>query len=283
MAPADPRFDWLEELPLVSGEPFLRMGTRGIDIADWLLTDTETPAELKLRAEHLATYPDFAQIEDDYEAPLTELVAEVEAHLGRPLEAGPEVVGVRAELAALAVTIPEDVQLLVRTADHWRLIGGVLLFPDQWRLPDKLGLSIAKVHGPTDGYDELLESKVDRFFDRLAVGRLIGRRNWFVHDAPTYFLDKHATTRDIEDPAECESLWIRSERQTLRRLPHSDAIVFTIKTQFAPLPQVVARPDIAEAMATYFEQAGDRLLDNKDVAGRTDAVVSYLRSEVCND
>lgn len=278
MTLADPRYDWLNELPLAPGEPFLRMGTRGIDEADWLLTDHETPRELERRAEHLRAHPDFAQIEAGHDEVLAELIAQVETHNSAPLQVGPTVEGVRPELASLAVTIAEDVQLLVRTEHHWRLIGGVLLFPDQWSLPDKLGLSIAKVHGPTNGYDELLETKVDRFFDRLAVDRFIGRRNWFVHDAPTYFLDKHATTRDISDPAECASLWIRSERQTLRRLPKTDAIVFTIKTQFAPFSQVVARAAIATAMAAYFEQAGDRLLNNKDVAGRTQAVISYLRS-----
>ena len=252
------------------------MGTRGIEEADWLLTDAETPRELALRAELLQAHPDFVQIEAGHEEPLAKLVALVENHIGNPLQTGPVVEDVQPELAALAVSIPEDVQLLVRTEDHWRLIGGVLLFPDQWRLPDKLGLSIAQVHAPTDGYDELLEDKVDRFFDRLTAGRLVGRRNWFVHDAPTYFLDRHAPNQVIREPEQCESLWIRSERQTLRRLPETNAIVFTIKTQFAPFAQLRARPEIAAGVASYFEQAGDRLLKNKDVSGRTKAVISYL-------
>ncbi len=277
MVSVDSRYDWLDELPLAPGEPFLRMATRGIDASEWLLTDTETRSELQLRQELLRMHPDFVQIEHGYDDALDELISAVEAHRDAPLTAGPVVEGVRPELAALAVSIQEDVQLLVRTDQHWRLIGGVLLFPDQWRLPDKIGLSIARVHGPTDGYDELLEAKVDRFFDRLAVDRYVVRRNWFVHDEPIHFLDQHATRRPIDVPEDCGSLWIRSERQTLRRLPLTDAIVFTIKTQFAPFLQLRARPEIAEGVATYFDEAGDRLLENKDVAGRTDAVTSYLR------
>ena len=51
MAAADPNYDWLSELPMPPGDPFLRMGTRSIDEADWLLVDHATSSELALRAE----------------------------------------------------------------------------------------------------------------------------------------------------------------------------------------------------------------------------------------
>jgi len=43
-------------------------------------------------------------------------------------------------------------------------------------------------------------------------------------------------------------MWIRSERQTLRRLPKSDAIVFTIRVQLQSLGVLRDRPDIAGKM-----------------------------------
>lgn len=272
----NPTFDWLSELPMPMGEPFLRMGTRGIDSSEWLRVDDQTDHELMLRADLLAEHPDYAQFLPGNDDALAELVGLVEAHRGETLKDGPVVRGVRTDLAGLAVTIAEDVLVMVRNDQHWFLAGGVLLFPDQWRMTDKIGKSIADIHGPTDGYDELLEAKVDQFFDRLKAGRLVQRRNWFVHDEPRHFLDHRTSHRSFSDPAEAASLWIRSERQTLQRLERSDAIIFTVKTQFAPMTELAERPAVASKMAAFLGQAGDRLLDNKDVSGRTGALLSYL-------
>ena len=273
---SDPNYDWLSELPLPPGDPFLRMGTRGLDEALWLTTDHRTAEELELRSRILREYPEHAQLLTGHDDALAELIDCVVAFRGEPLTIGPVVDGVRSELADLAVTIQEDVLFMVRNDEHWYLAGGVLMFPDQWTLPDKIGRSMAQIHEPTDGYDELLEAKADQFLDRLSPGRVVRRRNWFVHDEPTHFLDRHVDQRAVVNPDEVEGLWLRSERQTLRRLERSDAIVFTVKTQFAPFAEVKARPEVAAELVAFLEQASDRSLDNKDVAGRERAVVAYL-------
>lgn len=279
MTAADPNYDWLSELPLPPGTPDLRMGTRGIDEADWFIADHKTEEELVRRSRLLIEHPDHAQLLPGHEAALGELVALVETDLGSSLRMGPIVDGVRSELVNLAVTVPEDVLLMVRNDDHWALAGGVLLFPDQWKLMDKIGRSLAAIHAPTEGYDELLEAKVDQFFDRLKPGRMVSRRNWFVHDEPTYFLDGKINNRGLIDAAGAADLWIRSERQTLRRLNDSDAIVFTVKTQFAPLSQLRARAETAAQMVEFIQNASQRSLENKAVAGRVGAVLDYLSAD----
>ncbi len=272
----DSNYDWLGELPLPPGSPDLRMGTRGIDEADWLPTDHKTEEELVRRSRLLVEHPQFAQMLPGHEQPLAELLSLVEHDRGSELRIGPVVPEVRSELSNLAVTVPEDVLLMVRNDAHWFLAGGVLLFPDQWKLTDKIGRSLAAIHEPTDAYDELLESKVDHFFDRLAVGRLVQRRNWFIHDEATYFLDGKLGARGLIDAADVANLCIRSERQTLRRLPESDAIVFTVKTQFAPFEQVQARPEVSAQMVEFLQAASPRSLANKAAAGRVGAVIDYL-------
>lgn len=276
MTTPDPNYDWLSELPMPAGDPFLRMGTRGLDEGDWLLIDHVTADELALRSELLLAHPDHAQLLEGHDEHLAELIEHVEAFRHAPLVVGPHVEGVRPELSDLAVTIQEDTLLMVRNDEHWYLAGGVLMFPDQWTLPNKIGKSMAGIHEPTDGYDELLEAKADQFLDRLSPGRLVKRRNWFVHDDPTHFLSAHVDQREITNPSEVEGLWVRSERQTLRRLERTNTIVFTVKTQFAPLVEVKSRPEVAAGLVTFLEQASDRSLDNKNVAGRAGAVVAYL-------
>ena len=252
------------------------MGTRGIDEADWLIVDHKTEEELVRRSRLLIEHPDYAQLLPGHGAALAELIALVETDRASTLRMGPRPEGVQSELADLAVTVPEDLLIMVRNDEHWALAGGVLLFPDQWKLPDKIGRSLAAIHGPTDGYDELLGAKVDHFFDRLSAGRLVQRRNWFIHDDPTYFLPGKIDNRGLIDATAAANLWIRSERQTLRRLPDSDAIIFTVKTQFAPFPELRARHDVATQLVNFIENASPRSLANKDVAGRVGAVIEYL-------
>ena len=51
-----------------------------------------------------------------------------------------------------------------------------------------------------------------------------------------------------------EKLWLRVERQTLRRLPQSRAVVFTIRTLVRRLDEVAADPVVAGAMAARIRE-----------------------------
>ena len=88
------------------GDPFLRMGTRGIDVADWLNVDEQTEDELTLRASLLGQHPDHAELLAGHDDSLAELIELVETQIAGPLRTGPQVAGVRPELANLAVTVP---------------------------------------------------------------------------------------------------------------------------------------------------------------------------------
>ena len=44
-------------------------------------------------------------------------------------------------------------------------------------------------------------------------------------------------------------MWLRSERQTLVRLPRTGAVLFTIKTQQCPMSVLAQRREVARALA----------------------------------
>lgn len=271
MIDLDPASDWLDDLPLVPGPPDLRMGTRNLDISTWLPTDSKTEAELQLRRELLAQHDGLVRLVPGHDDAVSELMSLAGIHLGRAFPATS-----RPPLEQLALSVPDDVLLMARDAEHWRLIGGALLFPNQWTLDEKLGRTVADIHSPVDGYDEILERRVDQFFDRLTVSRPVWRRNWFVHDEPDLYRPERKAHRRISDPEEAASLWIRSEWQTLRRLAFSGLIVFTVKTQVASMAQLKARPLVAEQMAAYLRAASDRALRNTDTYGHHEAIIEYL-------
>ena len=134
-------------------------------------------------------------------------------------------------------------------------VGAAVAFPTDWQPAKKMGLPLAAMHQPIDNYAEQVASPVDRFMAKLKPDAIYGRCNWFV--APTDAL------RWVGEPPERafahvtpenagETLYVRSERQTLRRLPETGAILFTIGVHVAPLgslsPGNIAF--MAEALAT---------------------------------
>ncbi len=143
-------------------------------------------------------------------------------------------------LAGAAAQVWED--LCVMEADPtgaYRLTAGAVGFPTDWDMRGKLGLNLLAMHAPIHGYSEQLSAGVERFFAKLKPGAIYGRANWFiVANADWRYLPAddpamrfaHVTTANAG-----ASLFIRCERQTLRRLPQTGAVLFTIGVAVSPL------------------------------------------------
>jgi hypothetical protein len=110
------------------------------------------------------------------------------------------------------------------------------------------------VHEPVPGYEEELASTMDRFFERLKVDKPVWRVNWGLIDDPTLFQPtghgRKGLNPDITVENAGDKLWIRMERQTLRRLPRTRDILFTIRVHVRPLCELVTRPDRAAELAS---------------------------------
>lgn len=251
------------------------MGVHPLDVSDWLPVDDFTHRELELRRQLIVDHHDFVHMEPGHESGLEELLSLVEIHIGDRLVAD------GSPIERLALSVPDDILLMHRAPDSgpgdWRLVGGALLFPNHWRLDEKVGHPVTDIHAPVDGYDDLLAARVRKFFDRLSPARPVWRRNWFINDDPTFFAPDRSPERVVGDPDEVEGLWIRSEWQTLRKLAFSDLIVFTVKTQVAPMVELLVRSELGEQMAVFLEQATPLSLENKHVLGSHRAIIEYLR------
>lgn len=263
--------DWLDELSLEPGPPWLAMGTRGIDNAGWLLADEDRPRDLAWKATTLELHHDeaFAALPS---AAVSAASAEVLDLIAAATGAAPD--GQLHPLDAAGRLVQEDLCLLVERDGAPHLDAGSLCFPSYWRLRDKLGRPLGAVHGPVAHYADDLAAKVDRFITRLPPDRVVVRRNWSVHDDPTYWLPD-PTPEQVVDPP--EGLWLRSERQTLRRLATPGAVVFTIRTQQVPLAVLDGRPEVARRLAAAIAAWSPALVAYKGHHGAL-AAQSWLRS-----
>ena len=253
---------WLDELQLAPGPPWHAMGTRALDERPWLLVDERRDDELARKRRLVDARPDVVvAATPGSEGAAAEVAAAVAAAAG--VTPDPD----RSPLVAAALAVQEDLCVVERDdADGtWRLTAGVVCFPSMWRLPDKLGLPLAAVHGPVPAYADELAERVDRFVDRLRVDRPVWRRNWLIHASDELHLPEPPPPPAVP-PAVPEGLWLRSERQTLRRMPRTGCVVFTIRTQQVPLSVVAERPAVAHGLATAIERWSPELVAYRGAA-----------------
>lgn len=266
--------NWLGELPLAPGPPWHAMGTRALDATAWLLVDDHRDAELAMKRRLIGERPEVVIASSPG--------ADVAAAEGEVAETVARAAGVRLDpdrppLVAAALAVQEDLCIIQRDGGgRWRLTSGVVCFPSMWRLADKLGLPLADVHGPVPAYAEELAARVDRFIDRLRVDRPVWRRNWLVHASDELHLPGPPSAPPVP-PDVPDGMWLRSERQTLRRLPRTDAVVFTIRTQQVPLRAVAARPQVAAGLADAIAAWSDELVAYRGAAGWRAQLVDWLR------
>jgi hypothetical protein len=255
---------WLDELQFPPGPPWHSMGTRALRADEWLLVDEDRDDQLALKRALLRDAHDVvAAFGPGSDAAASEAASLVASAAGVSLEEA-------------AVLVQEDLCVLVRRDGHWRLDAGVVCFPSMWCLPDKLGLPIAAVHEPVPAYASELADRVDTFLDRLSDQRPVWRRNWFIHDSPELHMPRPIPAS--HPPAVPDGLWLRSERQTLRSLPESGAILFTIRTQQVPLSALADRPDIAAKMAAVVKSWSLELVAYRNAQPWRSGVVAWLSS-----
>jgi dimethylamine monooxygenase subunit A len=244
----------LELPPPLDGRPHrVSMGLRPLVKGQWLLTDRRRDDELRLKQALLAAHhdevvaalpgsePGQREVLDLVLAAVTagpEPLVEVSGGQARDRATGIEVpLDLPAPIDAAARLVQEDLCLMERDAEGiWRLTAASVCFPSRWRLRDKIGRSMAAIHDPVAGY-ERIRVAADHGLDRLAVERPVVRFNWTLLDDPTLFQPRDELRKTSAPPSRpvLEGVHLRVERQTLRALPGTAGVLFTIRTRVDPL------------------------------------------------
>ncbi len=134
--------------------------------------------------------------------------------------------------------VQEDFALLRSTEDGHSLVGGIICFPSHWSVQEKMNRSLASMHAPVPEFDKNLTRRTERIFNHLRDDQPLIRGNTLIYTNPD--LHQPATEEMNKHLAPEEPHYVRVERQTLRRLPLSDMIVFGIHTSVLPINQLPA-------------------------------------------
>jgi hypothetical protein len=178
--------------------------------------------------------------------------------------------------------VQEDLCIMRQDAarEAYLLVGASVCFPTRWRIVEKMGKPLTAIHGPVPGYEEHLASTMDRYFERIKVDKPVWRMNWSIIDNPTLFQPtghgRKGLNPDITADNAGEKLWLRMERQTLRRLPRTQDTLFTIRVHVRPLRQLVARPERAATLAAAIRALPEPMRLYKSLPPFIDAVLAWL-------
>jgi Haem-dependent oxidative N-demethylase, alpha subunit-like len=173
--------------------------------------------------------------------------------------------------------VAEDLCIVQPMSGQYVLTGASLCFPNRWHLAEKLGQPLDAIHVPVPGYAEQLASKVNQFIAGLKPARLFGRANWGIASDPMLFqpvAPPLAAAVTAENAG--ERLWLRIERQTLRRLPQSGAVIFTIHTEITRLDHALAGPRRAADLAAAIRDMTPATQRYKDIAPFAEALLPWL-------
>ena len=124
------------------------------------------------------------------------------------------------------------------------LTGAILCFPAGWRLEEKLGRPMGRIHAPVVKYSDDVGRRVQRLMDAIRPETPMWRMNAHLSRAALFNPLPEGHFKDMSQDA---MPYVRSERQCLIRLPVSRAVVFTIHTYLVPVAALSAEQ--AEALA----------------------------------
>ncbi|TVQ30709.1 MAG: DUF3445 domain-containing protein [Geminicoccaceae bacterium] len=260
----------------------LAMGLNRLELDDWLWCTEHYAAEIAHKRHLLDQGADIVAELPEAAPAVAETLALIEAHLAR---FAPQLLpGATAPpLIRAGLLVQEDLCLMAPSTDGYRLVAAFLAFPARWRLADKIGQPMRAIHTPVPGFAERLGATADRFFGAIAVERPVWRANWSILDDPELHQPeaKRRYQRIEVTPENAgERLWLRVERQTLRRLPETGMVLFTIHTFVRPLADIAADPRAAQALADRLDEMPAAMLAYKNMAGLKPAVQAYLRGQV---
>lgn len=274
----------------------MSLGLRVLDEADWIEIDGDYGSDLaekaRLISEHRA---EVFQMLPGSEPAQTRLIRFLMNHL---TEQHPE--RFRAEgdgifntttgetvipdpgepMLAATRLVQEDMTLLEPSPEGFRLIAGLVTFPTRWDLESKMGKPLARIHDPVPGYADKLERPMDRLFAGLTDDRLFWRANYSLLDDPALFQPgghfKSGAGAALTPENIGGKLWFRVERQTLRRLPDCENVVFTVRIHQALLRDVVDTAERAADLLSATRAMPEDMKRYKSLPGFEAALTEWL-------
>lgn len=256
-----------------------RLGVRPLDLDDWFADGPDAEGWIADKARILDEHHDTAFAAVPGIEPEAEEVAQaIVTHLrerGGDVRLDPSC----HPLEAASRLVAEDLVLMVERDGLLVFGGGSVCFPNRWDLRSKLGRTMREVHEPVALLNDQLGGPVDGFLGRLRPEQPYWRLGWGIIDVPDGYTPADGTGPARPEHPAPDDLYVRVERETLRRFPRTRAVLFTIRTFVSPLPGVAADAEARRRLAVMIDSMPDPVRGYKDLTSLGEEIVEFLRAE----
>lgn len=288
--------------PYDGSSKLFTIGLKPLDLHDWIDTDERLRDYLDEKDRLAVSVPHeiFGALPSSAEAQAEVLMLlgdhlpgrypETYARLGPQIDIVPAFRRIRLDdpltppLLTASSMVQEDLVILQKWNGFWTVTAGALAFPSSWRLSDKLGRPMHLVHGPVPGFNEGTRNAqmIERMFDNLRPEMPVMRWNWSLYgDDELHHPEAGNGGRRFGEGEIAEHVFLRVERQTLRKLPETGAILFTIRIYIDPLEALETHaegPAIAKALIDQVDELTAEQLAYKGLTAEKLSVIQRLKA-----
>lgn len=238
--------------PFDGSSKLFTIGMAPLGDADWLERDDRLSPYLSEKAHLLATVRDEVfGAETGSEAAQGEALRLICAHLGQNVPVTDE-----PPLMAAARLVAEDLVILQKSDGGWRVTAGCVCFPSSWALSEKLGKVLADVHAPVPDFSTGTRNAavIERIFDNLRPDEPVLRWNYSLYGDAELYHPRPTPPGRFGTGEAAGNVVVRVERQSLRKLPATGAVLFTIGIHLTPLEAIEAHPERERLIAGLIAQ-----------------------------
>ncbi|KAF8746424.1 hypothetical protein RHS02_00897, partial [Rhizoctonia solani] len=152
-----------------------------------------------------------------------------------------------------------------REDGHIYFVGGLVAFPGSYLLSEKIGKSMHDVHVPVPHFNQKLLVSVERALKRMDPSAPFERSSWEIVDDNNLFTHNIAQLPEggkcTVDPGD---MYLRVDRQVLRKLPRSGVIAFTAHPIIKRMRDIKQdSPLVPALLAKILEESPKDLTDYK--------------------
>jgi len=188
-------------------------------------------------------------------------------------------------LADIALLIPEDLIIMRRHDDGWRLVAASLSFPSSWSLTEKFGRPLEGVHR-TVPISETMNLRINRIFDALQPSIPTWRTNWALDCEDKLRQERFENQSATRLDKEASNVFLRTEFQTLHKIEATGDILFTVRIKIRPIETLANDADGRGKLGLLHKQylaMSDAERDYKGINQNADGLLNWLEAQSRNE
>ena len=176
-----------------------------------------------------------------------------------------------------SLLVQEDLILMIPKENKFYLEAAVITSPSHWSLLEKFSKNLIDLHEGVPGYEEKIGSRVEEIFNKLPSDRILERLNWSIYDSPELFQPVGSKPEVTMKRKDIRDLYLRVERQTIRKLPDQGSIVFTVRVHVDPLLSISKEHDLLDDLNLAIASLPQEMKEYKAIDQIEREVINWIQ------